>query len=219
MTTKRIMGGLIGLGLILAAGLIVGTPSAEAITFDLTSDHCSGDGGCGTAPFGSVTLLQNGSTTDITVHLFSPNQFVKTGALDFMNFEFNGVDVVVGDIAIDSHSPGLSAATGAFGTGGIGDFAFGITCGSNCKTGGAGAFSPDIVFHVANATIADLTVPNSLGNVFVADIYGGATGNTGVVDATTPVPEPATLLLLGSGLMGMGWFGRKRLKDSKDPKV
>jgi hypothetical protein len=27
-----------------------------------------------------------------------------------------------------------------------------------------------------------------------------------------PVPEPSTILLLGSGLLGLGWYGRKRKK-------
>ena len=32
------------------------------------------------------------------------------------------------------------------------------------------------------------------------------------LNPTAPVPEPSTILLLGSGLLGLGWYGRKRKK-------
>ena len=51
-------------------------PSAShAIVFDLTSDHCTG--GCGTAPFGTVSVTQVGANVDITVDLANgpPNTF------------------------------------------------------------------------------------------------------------------------------------------------
>lgn len=32
------------------------------------------------------------------------------------------------------------------------------------------------------------------------------------VFTAAPVPEPSTILLLGSGLLGLGWYGRKRKK-------
>jgi hypothetical protein len=203
------------LSLVLAGAFsLLGTGSARATTiYNLTSDHCTG--GCGTPPFGSVTLDQNGSDVDVTVHLNSPNVFVKTSSADFMAFKFNATDVVLGDISVDQTVAlqTLIAATGSFTGDGTGFFGFGIEC-STCGGGASDKFSDDIVFHVANATIADLTVPNDKNNVFVADILSdpalGGNGNTGPVDAMFPVPEPGTDLLMGLGLLGLTLAGRRR---------
>ena len=111
----------------LVVGLVVAAPPAHAIVFDLTSDHCTG--GCGTAPFGTVTLEQDGTTVDVTVDLADGYFFVKTGAADDQAFKFNGTGFVVGDITVDQNAPNpLSADAGALNGDGTGNFGFGIEC-------------------------------------------------------------------------------------------
>ena len=216
MTEKSSSKGFARLGIVAALclfALLVTSPKlqAQTVTFNLTSDHCTGT--CGTPPFGTVVLTQAGANVNVTVTLAAGYQYASTGAADFQLFKFNGVGVAVGDIVVGAHAPALAAATGALNGDGTGNFTFGINCPS-CGNGPVG-FGGAITFTVNAATIADLTQPNNLGNVFVADVLA-PNGNTGPVDATTPVttPEPASLLLLGVGLAGLGAAQRRRHKHT-----
>jgi hypothetical protein len=171
-------------------------PSAShAIVFDLTSDHCTG--GCGTAPFGTVDVTQAGANVNFVVDLANGFSWAQTGAADFQLFKFNGTGIAVGDISVTQTFAGqnLQANTGTFNGDGTGNFSFGISC-STCGNG-ALPITSNLVFSVANATIADVTAPNNLLNIFVADIFGSATGNTGPVDVSVPGP------LAGAGLPGL----------------
>jgi hypothetical protein len=201
---------------VVVVAMLAAAPSAQAtsITFNLDQDHC---GGSGCAPagtiFGTVNLNDFGGTSvTVTVHLNSPFLYAKTGAADDQAFKFNAVGVVAGDITIAAHTPALAVTTGALNGDGTGNFGFGIACPS-CGGGLSSGFSADIVFTVANATIADLTAPNDLGNIFVVDL-GTSAGGTGPVAAIGPgttVPEPLTLTLLGFGMLGLGAGMRRRM--------
>jgi len=207
------MNKFLGLVALVAAAVVV--PANATVVYDLTSNHCGVPADCG-APgtiFGNVSLDQNGTTVDFTVHLNNPPYvYAQTGSVDFMLFKFNATGVVLGDITVNQTVAGqtLAGAVGTFNGDGTGTFGFAIqctTCGNGIQT-----FSNNLVFHVTNATIAELTVPNALGNVFVADIGNSLNGATGPIDASTPhtpVPEPITSGLVGTGLLALAFLRRR----------
>jgi hypothetical protein len=200
-----------------------------AETFNLTSCHLSG--GCGTATqFGTVTLTQSGTSVNFDVVLNSGNRFVETGAGGQSLFLFN--DVVAGStitsiVATLNGAPvaipgGLSGLTNqppimADGTGTFTAQVF-CTTAASCN-GGSTPNINDLHFTVTNATVAQLSTANALGNIFVADILcgqTGCTGQTGPVDVnTSAVPEPSTWAMMLLGFVGLGFaFRQSRRKVS-----
>jgi len=204
-------------------GSLLAASSAWATSFNITSDHCTN--GCGTPPFGTVTVTQNGTTVDITVEPIRDQLFLVTWqenegttVVHLEDYKMIGTRVTLrgspAETFLKSALDIRSNRLPAYSFDPRGNFSFGIIC-TTCGGGGSSAFSDDIVFHVANATIADLTAPNAAGNIFVADVLA-PNGNTGPVDVNTGggnVPDGgATAALLGLGLAGLGGlrarFGR-----------
>jgi hypothetical protein len=187
---------------------------ADAI-YNFTYDGCSG--GCGPQdPFGTVTLHQvDLETVQISVSLLNNNHFVTTGSHTGFAFNILGGAVTVGTLPDGWVNKGANSEPG------FGDFTGGINCAhgnQNGKSGCAGSnqWVGDLIFDVSRAgglSLDDFGV-NGSGFLFATDILSGTTGNTGLVAAdggNNGVPEPGTLAMLGSGLLGLGVMVRRKL--------
>jgi hypothetical protein len=216
----------LSLGLVLAA-----TTQASSFSLNVASSCC------GAGPFGSVTLTQNGTNeVDVSVSLLNtaPYLFIDGGQAGA--FAFN-VDIANANLSITVSAASVAAGfastvlgNGTFGEhmDGFGSFDYAIAGNSSHTHGGSTPIGQSLTFKVVDtagsispADFQENSTGGSFASFFAADIINKATtgagaGTTGIVgtnDVTTTgvVPEPATFLMWGVGLVAIGLVRRQRI--------
>lgn len=190
---------------------------ALADQYTLTIDNCTG--GCGSSPFGTIDVTQNGTNTVKVAVTLSPNvAFVDTGFPGSFGFDLVGTPT----IAVSNLTTGwslLSTTAGSLHFDGFGDLDYALTC-TACGSGGSNPFTSPISFDVTATGLTPAAFmqlssipPGSDQAYFVADILG-SNGKTGPVGATlASAPEPSALTLFGAGAFMVAFsFVRRRGK-------
>ncbi|HEY6247985.1 MAG TPA: PEP-CTERM sorting domain-containing protein [Pyrinomonadaceae bacterium] len=163
-------------------------------------------------PYATVTYVLNGSNIDVTVTMFPGFQAFGLGGGNNGIFGFNIVGSTAGlnitnMVGVNSFAPAGGQMDG-FGN-------FDVTLGCCNPSGAVNSFSFTVSRTGGFSSASDLFEANANGAHFaihIAPTNGNPTGFAADGGSNNEVPEPTTMLLLGSGLIGTAAGLRKRFR-------
>lgn len=220
-------------GLALAIFAVVALGSSTAAKADQATFQLNTGSTLPNQNYGTLNLVLNGNgSITVTINLINGNRIIETGQNVSIGFNSSlGPNPAISISGLPAgYSFNAAEAPGAFGANGFGTMEYRIRSifGANdagalsnlsftvfCTSCAGGVFS-SVFDLVSNST----NPPGTHISPFAIDIFcptcnggQGATGFVGTADPVTATPEPASMILLGSGLIGVAGAARRKLKS------
>jgi len=176
-------------------------------------------------PFGTITLTQTAAGVVTVKETLAANEYyASTGAGDSLEFY---IKPAVGTLTYGSMTTGFQVGPAPDTASPFGTFLESVTCISPtyCQGGQTGNVAGPLTFTVTSALGVNVSdfIANSGGFYFASDIFIGNTvtgvGQTGNVASGGPTstivtPEPSSLMLLGTGILGAAGLFRRKLASA-----